>query len=81
MSQNDLIETHDGKTVGTVVALDKTAPYFRTMSQEIVDLVASMLAVHAPLAEVLAVILENVVVIFTESQARATHHFISIEPT
>jgi hypothetical protein len=50
------------------------------LGQQIVNLVASVLAVHTPLAEMFAVVREHVVAVFSESRACATHYLVSIEP-
>jgi hypothetical protein len=43
-------------------------------------LIAAVLALQAPLAEVLAVVAQQTVTVFAEARARSTHHFCATEP-
>jgi len=55
-------------------------PRAQAASNQLVDLMATMLTADAPFAEVLAIVHQQVIAIFTEPQAGATDHFLGIEP-
>jgi hypothetical protein len=54
-------------------------PRTQAASSQFVDLMATMLTADAPFAEVLAIVHQEVIAIFTKPQAGATDHFLRIE--
>jgi hypothetical protein len=74
----------ESATVNTLVPeharerLDEPEPACSDPAHERLNLVTAVLATHAPLAEMLAVVREHVIALFTESRTGTTHYFRTI---